>query len=67
MPIQRDSRSGQDRRKFDLSSVRNIEKERRWNKDPRGSMVDDADELYDSELGDLGSAIEEAAEAERDD
>ena len=67
MPMQRDTRGGQDRRKFDLSSIRNIEKERRWNKDPRGAMVDDADEFYDSELEALGIDLEEAVDASRND
>lgn len=66
MPMQRENRIGPDRRKINLSAVRNIEKERRWNKDQRHSVVDDYDDLYDTEINDLGS-IEEAMAATRDD
>lgn len=46
MPIQHVTRNGSDRRKFDLSANKHIEKERRWNRDRR-SPVANEDELYD--------------------
>lgn len=47
MPSQHAIRRSRDRRTFDLASS-SIEKERRWNKDPRGHLFDD-DELYDAD------------------
>jgi len=48
MPVHHENRSGKDRRKFDLSSVTKLVRERRWNKDRRRTVASD-DELDDSE------------------
>ena len=46
MPVHYDQRNGKDRRKFDLSSVTRLARERRWNKDRRRtpSCADERDE-----------------------
>ena len=67
MPIQRETKLDQDRRQSDLSSIRNIGKERRMNRDPQGSNVDDADEFYDSELGASWADIGKVGDASRND
>ena len=48
MSVHHENRSGNDRRKFNLSSVTTIAKERRWNRDRRRTVASE-DELYDSE------------------
>lgn len=48
MPIHHENRNGKDRRKFDLSSVTKLVRERRWNKDRRRTVASE-DEMYDSE------------------
>ncbi|MFB0936374.1 MAG: hypothetical protein QMB52_11440 [Propionivibrio sp.] len=48
MPVHHENRNGKDRRKFDLSSVTKLVRERRWNKDRRRSIAGE-DELDDSE------------------
>ncbi len=48
MPVQHERRSGADRRRFDLSLFAPIGLERRWNKDPRRSVVnEDEEDLYE--------------------
>ena len=47
MPVQHESRRGKNRRTVDLPSTSTLQKERRWKKDLRSSVVDDDDELYD--------------------
>ena len=46
MPVQHVARNGIDRRRFNLSATTPVEKEQRWNKDRRSSVVDE-DELLD--------------------
>lgn len=48
MPVHHDNRNGKDRRKFDLSSVTKLVRERRWNKDRRRTVASE-DEQYDTE------------------
>lgn len=47
MPVRHVTRSGTDRRKFDLSANAPIEMERRWNKDRRSRVANEEDEIYD--------------------
>ncbi len=48
MPVHHENRSGNDRRKFNMSSVTTIARERRWNRDRRRTVANE-EELYDTE------------------
>jgi len=66
MFVQHVTRSGIDRRKFDLSASTSIEKERRWNKDRR-SLVVNEDERYDPDWEAGDGDLDEYAKIALDD